>query len=57
MFPKGIKEKVNWIYEHRFEDLNKLDQDFISELYMNKKHKFTANERSHIRKLWEILGL
>jgi len=56
MLMKGIRDKIKWIYENRFSDLNKIEQDFITDHYMNER-KLTSDERNFIKNMWSILGM
>lgn len=52
-------EKIKFIYEERYEDLNAWCKEFITDLYSHAQDddELTARQVQKIEEIWEDLGL
>lgn len=54
-----VIQKIAWIYEELFEDLNDWEKEFISELYKyaQSEDELTRRQIEKVDEIWEGQGL
>lgn len=56
----NLLQKIQFIREERFEELNDWEKEFISDLYENVQdtdEELTPRQRNKVEEIWQELGL